>query len=251
MTAQTHSQTRSYACFWLIFVTLVTLHVTLWSSTRHIKASWQNVPPVPTANGAAAIALGDKQFGYRVAGLTLQNLGNVGGQVQKFEAYDYDRLKDWFFMAHGLDSRSNFVPYLAAFYFSAVKDQDKTRELIDYLRVAGSDDVPGYKKWRWLAQAVYLARFEVKDLELAYELALELAASKDPSAPIWTKQMPAFVMTAKGDKQAAYDLLVEMLRSSADKLPQYEINAMRSYICDRVLEPETAKTDPLCEGITW
>lgn len=243
--------TRSFAVSWLWLIFFLVLHVALWSSVRDIKGRWQNVPPVPSANGAAAIALGDKQFGYRVAGISLQNLGNIGGQVQKFEAYDYGHLKDWFFMANGLDERSNFVPYLASYYFSAVKDPKKTRELIEYLRVAGANPEPVAKKWRWLAQAVYLARFEIKDLDLAYKLSLELAASKDPTLPAWAQQMPAFVLTAKGDKQAAYDLLVEMLRSSADKLPQNEVNAMRSYICTRVLEAEAAKTDPLCEGIKW
>jgi hypothetical protein len=238
---------RSQPLNWFLLIAMIALHVALWTSMRDVKGRWQNVPPVPSANGAAAIAFGDRQFGYRVAGLTLQNLGNIG-RIESFEEYDYSRLKDWFFMAHGLDERSNFVPYLAAYYFSAVNDPEKIRYLVDYLRVVGTS---GPYKWRWLAQAVYLARFKMNDLDLAYELAVELAAVQDETLGLWAKQMPAFILTARGDKQMAYDMIVEMLKGSIGTMPREEINTMLIYLCSRVLEPEAAKADPLCQDIKW
>ncbi len=233
--------------FWALLIVMLALHVALWSEVRDVRARWANVPPVPGLAGVTMMALGDKQLAYRTTGLTLQNLGSVGGDVQSFKDFDYDRLKEWLLLSLQLDRHSNFMPYLAAYYFGAAQQPEKVRRMVEYLQIAGRGAAK--RRWRWLAQAVYLARFQVKDLDLAYALATELAAVQDPALPMWAKQMPAFVLSARGDKKMAYDMLVGMLKSDADKLSANEINAMRAYICQSVLTPEEAKTDPLCQDL--
>ncbi len=234
---------------WLALFLFLGAQVVTWSEVRPIKARWANVPPVPSRAGFTGFSLGDPQFGYRVAGVTLQNLGNTGGRTQKFETYDYNRLGQWFALSRSLDQKSNFVPYLAAYYFGAVTEPEKLKPLVSYLEQAGQDEGAG--KFRWLAQAVYLARYKIKDMDEAYRLANELAMLPDPKLPYWAKQMPAFVLTDMGDKDAAYAIMVETLKSSRNTLPQNEVNAMLDYICKRILDADKAKTDPLCEGITW
>ena len=97
------------------------------------------------------------------------------------------------------------MPYIASFYFGALDDTtEKLRPLIHYLYEVGN--AAEGEKWRWLAHAVYLARFKLQDLDLAYKMALDLAAlaNQDGSdLPNWARQMPAFILNAKGDKQAA------------------------------------------------
>jgi hypothetical protein len=203
------------------------------------------VPPVPSAAGAAAFALGDGQFAYRTMGLMLQNFGDSGGRVTNFKEYDYERLVQWFRLMESFDARANFVPHLAAYYFSAVDDPHKLSLLADYLHEAGSVPVEG--KWQWLAQAVYLKRYKVNDLETAYKWSVELSELEDPTVPSWARQMPAFVKNAEGDKQAAYAILVSMLKSGVGKMPREEVNAITDYICDRVLTPQDAPNDPICQ----
>lgn len=234
---------------WLALLLLLGAQILAWSDVRNVRAHWANVPPVPNRAGFTAFSLGDPQFAYRIAGLMLQNLGNTGGRTEKFEAYDYDRLGQWFQLSRNLDDESNFVPFLAAYYFSAVEGVDRLKPLVNYLEFAGQDK--GIRKWQWLAQATYLSRYKIKDMNEAYRLANMLAALPDPSLPYWAKQMPAFVLMDSGDKKAAYDIMVEILKSSRDTMPVEEVNFMLSYICTRILDAEGAKTDPLCEGGTW
>ncbi len=118
---------------WLFLFFLLAAQVFLWTAMRPIKPRWANVPPVPSVAGFTAFALGDPQFAYRIGGLILQNLGNTGGRTQKFETYDYDRLGNWFSLSRKLDARSNFVPYLAAYYFGAVEEPAKLKPLVRYL----------------------------------------------------------------------------------------------------------------------
>lgn len=229
------------------FTIVLALNVMIWLSVRDVRAKWLNVPPVPSLSGAASFGIGDQQFAYRVIGIMLQNLGDTGGNSTPLKNYNYDDLARWFFLADKLDPQSNFIPFLAAYYFGAVQDPEKLSPLIEYLRVVGNR--PEGQKWRWLAQAVNMEMHGVKDLDKAYELARELADLSTPDMPEWTRQMPVFVLKARGDNEAAYDVMLEILKSSASKLDPAEVNYMRDYMCNTLLPPEKAKDNPLCQNI--
>ena len=234
-----------HVSLYLFFALALGIQILSWTQVRSFRAQWLNIPPVPSAAGAAAFALGETQVAYRTMGLMLQNFGDSGGRVTNFKDYDYERLVQWFRLIGKFDPRSNFSPYLAAYYFSAVNDSYKISLLADYLYEAGSAPVQG--KWQWLAQAVYLKRYKVNDFETAYKWSVELSELDDPTVPSWARQMPAFVKNAEGDKQAAYDILVSMLKSGIGKMPREEVNAITDYICDRVLAPQDALNDPICQ----
>lgn len=223
----------------------VVLNILLWASVRDTRSEWANVPPVPGVTGAASFALGDTQLAYRGIGIMLQNLGDEGGRATPLKAYNYDELAKWFYIEDQLDPHSAYIPSLAAYYFSAVEDPDKLHPVLDYLATVGSR--PEGQNWRWLAQAVHIARFVMGDLDKALILARRLAAVDNPDMPPWTRQMPAFILEAKGDKDDALSIMIEILRSDAEKLDPTEINYMRDYICNRILDEKAALAHPLCQ----
>jgi tetratricopeptide (TPR) repeat protein len=231
----------------LIFVFILICNIATWLYARDFQAKWFNVPPVPSVQGAEAFSVGDKAFSYRSFGIMLQNLGDTGGRSTALDDYNYDELSKWFLLLNKLDPESHFVPFLASYYFGAVQDTDKLYPLVDYLSVVGQR--PGAQRWRWLGQAVYLARFEMNDLDFALELAHQLAKIEDEDAPAWTKQMPAFVYNARGNKEEALAVMMEILRTSADKIHPNEVNHTRDYICNRLLEESEAAQYEFCEDI--
>lgn len=221
------------------------MHAGLTIYSRDIRASWANVPPVPKAQSAAMMALGDKQLAYRMSALMVQNLGDIGGRVTPLYLYDYDRLAKWFFLADKMDERSNFMPLLAAFYFGGgTQDPSTLGPIIDYLEMVGMREYG--EKWRWLVQAIYLARFRMGDTQRAMGLAQSLAEIRQPNMPAWTRQMPAFIASAQGDKQAAYEIIVSVLKDEREDLHPNEVNFMVHYICARLLDKAEAAKDPLC-----
>lgn len=222
------------------------LNIIFWFSGRDIQARWDNVPPAPAQKYAAAYGMGDAGFAYRLNGIMLQNLGDTGGRVTSLDDYKYDDLTKWFFLQDYLDPRSDYTPYLAAYYFGSVQTPEKFRPVLDYLQKVG-EQAEG-QKWRWFAQGVFLARYQLHDLDKALEMANILASTKYDKAPGWVRQMPAFIMTEKGEKKAAYALLLEILKTSAADLHPNEVNAMKAYICTRTLSKEEAAANPLCEG---
>lgn len=219
-------------------------HAAFAVHSRPLKPVWANVPPVPSHGGAAILTLGDEQFAYRAMATMIQNLGDSGGEVTPLYKYDYDRLGQWFNLADSLDRTSNHIPILAAYYFGATQNPDQLDPVIDYLAMIGQR--PYSEKWRWLAQAVYLARFRQEDYDKAMGLAQLLAAIWHPGMPGWARQMPAFVAAQMGDKQASYEIMLSILKDEAENMHPAEVNFMVSYICERLLDPEEAAKDPVC-----
>ncbi len=229
----------------LIFAILI--NVAFWVTIRDVRARWNNVPPVPKAEFIKSFGLGDAAFAYRVNGIMIQNLGDTGGRYTSLQDYNYDRLAQWFFLQDKLDSRSNYMPYLAAFYFGGVPQPEVYRPVLEYLVQVGKR--PYSQKWRWLVHAIYFYRYKLDDLDTALASAEVLSKTKYEDAPSWIKQMPAFIMTAQGEKEAAYALLLEILRTSAEKLHPNEVNAIRTFMCSRTLTEEEAANNPLCENL--
>lgn len=174
---------------------------------------WGGVPPPPERKVAVLLGLGDAQFSYRLGAMTLQNVGNTPGMEVSLKDYDYHMLGKWFWLLHGLDPASNDVPMVAAYYFGGTRVPSDVAIVVEYLATIGQN--PAGNKWRWLAHAVYLARHRMYDLDLALDLAYKLSRMQPvgDNLPIWAKQMPAFVLAAKGDKEAARQMVENMLLS--------------------------------------
>lgn len=220
----------------LFLALALALNVAFWYGAHETFAHWGGVPPVPTKNGARIMTLGDEQFSYRFGAMTLQNLGNSGGRVTAVKDYDYQKLGNWFWLLHDLDPASNHVPMLAAYYFGATQKPEDIAVVVKYLGAVGQNPVAN--KWRWLAQAIFLARHRMDDLPLALDMAYALSRMEPvgDTLPGWARQMPAFVLAEQGEKQSARKLMEEILMTST-RLHPNEVNFMRDYLVDELGVP--------------
>lgn len=209
------------------------LNILFWVASSDIYAKWDGVPPVPTRDGALMMTLSDPQFSYRFGAITLQNLGDSGGQTTPLKDYDYQRLKGWFWLLNDLDPASNHVPMLAAYYFGGSRTPKDVAVIVDYLAAIGQNPVGN--KWRWLVQAIFLARHRLYNTPLALDLAYKLAKMQPvgDTLPEWARQMPAFVLKEEGDKQAARKIVEDLLVSSRRFHPN-EVNFMRSFLVEQL-----------------
>lgn len=219
-------------------------HAAFSVASRPLQAVWANVPPVPSVEGAAAFALGDRALAYRMYGIMIQNLGDTGGRVTSLKDYDYDRLGQWFLLEDRMDWRSDFIPLLAAYYFGGTQNAEELGPVIDYLALAGQRTYG--QKWRWLAQAAYLARFREEDMDKAMRLATLLSALDVPDMPVWASQMPAIIAGARGDRETALKLTLSVLQDESRNLDPTEVYFMVDYICTRLLDKTETAQYPFC-----
>lgn len=231
-------QKRLITQAYLVLFCILALNVALWSASRHVRAKWGGVPPAPSEKTAASMTLSDRQFAYRVGALTLQNIGDTGGRSTAFKYYDYNKLKAWFNVLLKLDKTSDHVPMAAAFYFGAIPSgKEQIQIIVDYLAEVGQNT--DEDKWRWLAHAIYLARYKLDDIDQAFELSLILSEMEPigDALPLWAKQMHVFIRKARGEKEAARSLLEALLLTDPNLSPN-ERNFVRSYLVEQLDVPE-------------
>lgn len=230
----------------MIFLFLaLALNGAFWLYAHPLRARWTNVPPTPSLSGALSLTLSDSQFAYRVIGLMLQNFADTGGRTTPLKDYDYPALSRWFFLEDSIDPVSNYLPMLAAFYFGGTTDPLQVARVVDYLEIVGRR--PYGEKWRWMAQAVYLARHVMEDKNRAIELAMQLSENKAPHMPAWTRTMPALILNEQGSKAFAYNIMMGILKDRGETLDSAEFMYVRDSVCDDILSKDQALVHPLCK----
>jgi hypothetical protein len=232
---------------WFVLILALVANAMVWDYAHLLRGRWTNVPPVPSERGALSLTLGDRQFAYRVIALMLQNFGDTGGRTTALAEYNYPQLKGWFFLEDRLDPLANAVPMLAAFFFGATTRPEQVAHVVDYLEVVGRR--PEGEKWRWMAHAVYLARHVQQDKPRALALAHQLSENQNPHMPAWTRTMPALILNEQGSKEAAYEIMVRILKNSVESLDPAEVRYIRDYICQDILDSRRAADHPLCKQI--
>ncbi len=208
------------------------VNIIFWSVSKNLYTKWPGVPPVPSKIGAMSMTLGDKEFSYRTLALMLQNFGEMGRDTTPLKDYNYDKLHDWFFLLHELDPIADHVPMLAAHYFGGTVVPYQSSKVVSYLSVAGKIRAP--EKWRWLAQAAYLAQHRMHNLDEALKYAYQLQRlSRDYSIdmPQWARQMPVFVLNNRGEKAASRALMENLLVTEKNMHPT-EINYMKIFLME-------------------
>lgn len=215
----------------IILYVFLMIQAGLWFGTKRYLPDMSIVPPVPSALSVKAMAFGDDAFYFRTQALKIQNAGDTFGRFTALYKYDYKKLYRWFTLLDSLDSKSNFVPAMAAYYYSQSQHVADVKYIVKYLEEHSEKDL--YDNWWWMGQAVYLANNKLHDKKWALELAKKLASTPRNDIPFWAKQMPAFIYEQMGEDKQALTIIASIL-NNVDKIPPGELNFMRYFVKDRL-----------------
>jgi hypothetical protein len=231
--------------FFLLFI----LQIIFWYKTENIKPDVYIVPPLPSKYAVEALSLGDKQFYFRILAQKIENAGDIFGRFSALKNYDYLKLYKWFKLLDTLDSKSKYVPTLAANYYSQTQNHQDTRYIVQYLDEYASQDID--ENWWFLWQATYIANFILKDHKLGLDLAYKLSKNNAVNAPFWTKQIPAFIQAKLGKDCAAFLFINRLLKENelgARKISTKEMDFMRHFIKERLASLKKKNFNPkLCK----
>lgn len=218
------------------FLILLFIQFSFWQTANKIKPDMIIVPEVPSNHAVKAFSLGDEQFYFRYLGFKVQNAGDSWGRFTALKEYDYTALYNWFMLLDSLDSESNYISSLAAYYYAQTQNPEDTIYVINYLREHYKHNP--VKKWWWLSQAVYIANHKLKDKDLALELAYEMH-NLPPyvDMPLWARQMAAFIHEQKGEEEAAKEIIANILYNQ-NNFTIGELNFMEYFISDRLKNEE-------------
>ncbi len=235
----------SHKIFFWLFVATFICQLFFWRETENLKPHFDIVPPVPNQYLVSALSLGDKEFLFRVLATRLQNSGDVFAGFVALKNYDYSRVHQWMTMLDTLNAKSNFVPAIAAYYYSQTQREEDVHYIVDYLDEHAAKDLDA--KWWWLFQAIYIAKNNMHDMNRALDIAYKLSKNNSPSAPLWTKEMPAFIHEEMGDGCMAFTVIETLIKESESGTRQIkpeELNFMRHFINARLAKLQKQKFDP-------
>ncbi len=213
-----------HACFGV----LLALQALYWWHARPYQPDLSIVPNVPRAEAVKAISMGDEEFYFRTLALMLQNAGDTFGRATPLKNYDFTRLQRWFGLLDQLNSRSNMIPAMAAYYYSQSQNEADARYIVDYLYAHASRDVE--HKWWWLIQAIYLSMHKLHDMELTLKVAQPLL---NADVPAWAQQMLAVVYEKRGEMGDALRIM-ETIKEHAKQMTDADLKYMKYFIDERI-----------------
>jgi len=175
-------------------------------------AGAEELPEPPAFAALYGVSLGEPASMARLLMLWLQAFDNQPGISIPFQRLDYERVRSWLGLILRLDPRSEYPLLSAARIYGEVADASRKRIMLDFVRVEFLKDPDA--RWPWMAHAVYVAKHQLRDPELALELArgLRLHATA-ANVPSWARQMELFVLEDLGDVEGAKVLLGGLIES--------------------------------------
>jgi len=197
--------------FWLFFL-FFSFQFIFGLSTENIRINYNIVPPAPSKQFLLVASLGDKEFLFRIMATNLQNFGDIFAGFKSYKQYDYNRLYDWMSSLDHLNNKSRLIPSVASYLFSQTQNKEDLYKILKYLDEHSSADID--HNWWWLSQAVFIAKKDLNDLDTALYFANKLAQNNSPDAPLWTKQMPAFISEKIGDGCMAFKIIKTLIDES-------------------------------------
>lgn len=213
-----------------VFFVFLALQIALWVYSNRIKPKYIITPYPPTKTEIKALSFGDEQFLYRKLALTLQTAGDKLGHYASLKDYDYNRLRTWFETLDNIDEHSVYIPFMAAYYYSVVRDAEKSRIIADYvLRYAESDP---QTHWRLLTTAAYIYYKQVGNANREIRhIGDILTAQKE--IPTWARALAAFYLKDAGDICNAYHLINKI---SQDEIIKEKENTQDKFLINILIE---------------
>ncbi len=213
----------------LVFFAFFAAQGAFWNHSRAIMPEMTIVPDVPGERTLHAMSFGDEEAFFRLHALNLQNSGDTFGRFTALYKYDYNKLYHWFTVLGTFDNQSNYLPSMAAYYYSQTQNPNQIHYMVDYLDEYGTGRVK--EKWWWLVQASYLADHKMNDSARALEIAEKMADVR--GIPIWAQQLPAFIHEQRGEFGDALAIMEGVMKHPED-YNQGELNFMRYFVDERL-----------------
>lgn len=210
-----------------------------WHSQQQpIVAKAEDLPRPMSTRAYVMSSFGEPLAAAKVLNLWLQAFDTQPGVSIPLHALDYDVVTDWLDTILELDPRGPYPMLVAARVYGSVSDEEKKREMMDYIFYKFNEDPNKY--WRWLAHAVITAKHELKDMQLALKYANALAEkATGENVPYWARDMKIIVLEDMGEVEAA-KILVGGLIASGEITDSYELNFLQNKI--QTLEEKMTKT---------
>lgn len=180
------------------------------------RAGAADLPEPPPRPILGLAAFGEPAALGKLLMLHLQAFDYQAGSRVPYRDLDYERLEIWLGRILELDPLGQYPLMSASRLYAGVPDTAKQRRMIEFVHREYLKD-PN-RRWPWLAHATILAKHELRDLELARRMAVDLQRhTTTPDAPLWARQMEPFILEDMDELEAAKIVIGGLIASGQVK----------------------------------
>jgi hypothetical protein len=232
-------------------ILLLVLQIIFGIKTNTTKVELGIVPTTYSKKTMKAFTFGDNEYYFRLKSLKVQNMGDTYGRYTALYKYDYKKLYDWIDSLDDLDSKSNYLASLSAYYFSQTQNKSDVRYVVNFLVKHSEENLKD--KWWWMYQAASLSQYIVKDEELTISILNKLKNAPKEVLPIWLRQVVALFFSNNGQDCESLRILTEMEKEYVNldketdlekkKKKESQLNYMRYFIKDVIDRLKAKKID--------
>ncbi|HEY5638115.1 MAG TPA: hypothetical protein VIS77_14590 [Burkholderiales bacterium] len=178
------------------------------------------------------MSLGETPAASRLTMLYLQAFDTRGDNRVSYRQLDYARLIQWLSTSLELDPRSQYPLFSASRIYTETNDAQRVGLMLEFIHTRFQEDPD--RRWPWLAHAALVAKHRLNDLPRARRYAVAIdRLTRDPSVPLWAKQMEIFILEDMNELEAARILLGGLLEAGRIEDP-----AERRFLEDRLRQLE-------------
>ena len=183
---------RQTMIYWLA-LSVIIFSILLWrDSVYHKKPDIERLPVAPSLSSLPFFMASDQAFSYRIILFWLQQFDVQSGQYVSYKNLNYENLEHWLEVLSKLEPHSQYPILLATRIYTRVADESKKRQMLEF--VYQQFLLNPAKNWRWLSEAVVVAKYGLKDLNLAYRFASALHDSSVMIIPQWARDTKKYVI---------------------------------------------------------
>jgi hypothetical protein len=188
------------------------LQIGLHAAMPEPQAKALDLTPPPATSLLRLASLGEPIALAKFLMLQLQAFDYQSGSKIPYKNLDYARVEAWLSRILELDPGGQYPLMAASRLYAEVPDEARQRSMLDFVYRQYLAD-PN-RRWPWLAQAAFLAKHRLKDMDLAlkYASALqEYTTAKD--VPAWATTMEIFIREDMNELETARVMIGGLLAS--------------------------------------
>lgn len=203
---------------------------------RHSAKAEELYSPPPLAY-MRTLSFSDEIVLSKIIMLWLQAFDNQPGISIPFRQLDYNKVIQWLSLVLELDPAGQYPLLMASRVYGEVADNSRKKLMLEFVYNRFFED-PNHR-WPSLAHAVFVAKYKLKDFQLAFKYADALAGNVTAkNVPFWVKEMHIYVLEDMGELESAKVLIGGLLDSGSIE-DEHEIR----FLQDRVQQLEREENE--------
>lgn len=199
----------------LVFLAIVFQISISWFQSNVDLYQYKQLNPPKKQSTYQLLSLNSESLIAHLLTLKLQLHDNQVGKHVKYQNLFYPLLSQWLVKLQALNPESEYSALLAARVFSNTSDKKQIKIMLE--TVIKLFEVNPKRNWRWMAEGAVIAKYHLKDLELALSMAKSL--SKAEVIPNWARDLEFIMLEELNLIQAAIYVVEQSLMDQTKMHP--------------------------------